>query len=153
MNKLLIALLIFGAGGFLIYLVGGNTNSLPENLRDGTHYENVEEALKEDGKGKFYGSCNAISTASNCIDYVGSMWGTNDMAELNCENVGIFSKKNTCPYSEYGGCQTTGGSVMEIIAWVYPEGPGDYNDESVPYAREVCNRTPMAKWVMPDDLL
>ena len=46
-----------------------------------------------------------------------------------------------------------GGSVMESIAWVYREGPGDYTEESVPYAVMSCNSLPNAKWVTPDSLL
>lgn len=152
MNKLLIALLVLGVGAFMIYLFGGNTDLLPENLDNNTGIETIEEAIKEEGKRTVYGSCNAISTSSNCIDYVGSFWKDNNMAELNCKGAGTFSK-NTCPYSEFGGCQTSPGTIMEIIAWVYKEGPGEYNDESVPYARATCNELPTANWTMPDDLL
>lgn len=74
------------------------------------------------------------------------------MAELNCEGAGTFSK-NTCPYSDYGGCQSGGGTVMESIAWVYKEGNGGYDGESIVYAQAACNSVPNGKWVMPDDFL
>lgn len=152
MKKLLIVLLVLGTGALLVFLLEGKTEQLPAEFQDDTDFEVVEKALQEDGKRKVYGSCNAISTASNCIDYVGSIWSENNMAELNCKEVGVFSK-NACPYSDFGGCQTSGGSVMEMVAWVYPEGPGEYDTESVKYASAACNAVPLGKWVMPDDFL
>lgn len=149
MNKLLIAVLILGVGGLAVYLLAGNTSLLPKNLQSDVSYEEAKEAIKEDGKRTIYGSCNAIDKASNCIDYVGSIWGDNNMAELNCEGVGIFSK-NTCPYSEYGGCQSGFGTVMETIAWAYKEGGGGYDDESIIYARKACDAIPSANWTMPE---
>lgn len=156
MQKLLIALLVFGTGAFIVFLLEGNTGGLPAEIQtemeDSPDFETIQEALKEEGKRKVYGSCNAIPSTSNCVDYVGSMWGDNQMAELNCKDVGTFSK-DACPYSDFGGCQTTGGSVMEMIAWVYAEGDGGYDAESVPYAQKACDALPQAKWVVPADLL
>jgi len=151
MQKFLVVLLVLGVGALTVYLLKGKTEQLPENLQDDTSIETIEEALKEDGKRTVYGSCNAIATASNCIDYVGSIWAENNMAELNCEGAGVFSK-NTCPYSEFGGCQTSAGTIMEIVAWTYREGPGGYDEESLPYAKGACDANPVANWTMPDDV-
>ncbi len=63
----------------------------------------------------------------------------------------VLVKNN--PYSQFGGCQMTGGSVMESIAWVYSEGSGGYTEESVSYAISACNSLPNGKWVVPEDLL
>lgn len=156
MRQFLIALLVLGTGALIVFLLEGNTENLPPEMQmevqDSPDFETIQEALKEKGKRTVYGSCNAIASASNCIDYVGSMWADNNMAELNCNGAGAFSK-NACPYSDFGGCQTTGGSVMEMIAWTYAEGDGGYDAESLPYAQATCNALPQAKWVMPEDLL
>jgi hypothetical protein len=80
------------------------------------------------------------------------MWKDNNSAELNCGEGRNFST-NACPYSEFGGCQMNGGSVMESIAWVYEEGPGEYTSESVQYAAMSCNSLPNAKWITPESLL
>jgi hypothetical protein len=42
---------------------------------------------------------------------------------------------------------------METVIWAYREGPGEYNEESVPYAAAACNANPMAEWIMPEALL
>lgn len=147
-------ILVLGAGALLYYFLSGNTNLLPPGaeIDENVDAELVEEGLKETGKRTVYGSCNDIPNSSNCIDYIGSMWKDNNSAELNCGEGRNFSK-NACPYSEFGGCQMNGGSVMESIAWVYEEGPGEYTQESVQYAAASCNSMPNAKWVTPDELL
>ena len=158
MNKVLVVVLVFGAAGLVYYLIGGGmrkditSGTIGNDIIEEVDTDLVEEGLKETGKRTVYGSCNAISTSSNCIDYVGSMWKDNDMGKLNCSDVGVFSE-NACPYSSFGGCQTGGGSVMEMIAWVYPEGPGGYTEESVVYAGMACNSAPNGRWVTPDELL
>ena len=155
MYKVLIAILIFGAAGLTFYLVGGNKSIIPfeENIiTEDVDVDLVRKALEETGKRTVYGSCNAIEDSSNCIDYVGSMWKDNDMGKLNCSDVGIFSE-NACPYSKFGGCQMNGESVMEMISWVYEEGPGGYNEESVIYSRMSCEALPNARWVTPEQLL
>ena len=152
MNKIIIAILVLGVAGIAIYFLFGRGDRLPEGFQGDITAEEVEQALQDENPRTVHGSCNAIATASNCIDYVGSMWGDNNMAELNCEGAGTFSK-NTCPYPEFGGCQIAGGTVMETIAWVYKEGPGEYTEESVPYARGACDANPVSNWVMPDDFL
>lgn len=154
MNKVLIVILVLGAGALLYYFLAGNTSFLPPDVEvdENADMELVEEGLKETGKRTVYGSCNDIPNSSNCIDYVGSMWKDNNSAELNCGEGRTFST-NACPYSEFGGCQMNGGSVMESIAWVYKEGPGEYTSESVQYAAAACNSMPNAKWVTPEELL
>lgn len=154
MNKVLIVILVLGAGALLYYFIAGNTGILPSGVEvdENVDMEMVEEGLKETGKRTVYGSCNDIANSSNCIDYVGSMWKDNDSAKLNCGEGRNFST-NSCPYSEFGGCQMNDGSVMESIAWVYEEGPGEYTAESVQYAAMACNNLPNAKWVTPEDLL
>jgi len=153
MNKVLIVILVLGAAGLVYYLVGGDRGiPFETDTAQEVDTEAVREALQETGKRTVYGSCNDIAESSTCVDYVGSMWNDNNMAELNCEGVGAFSK-NTCPYSDFGGCQTNGGTVMEIIAWAYKEGSGGYTDESVVYASMSCNSLPNAQWVTPSDLL
>ena len=154
MNKILIAILIFGAAGLAYYFIGGSKNDLPFEVGvvEEADVELIEQALKETNKRTVYASCNAIASSSNCIDYIGSMWRDNDMARLNCSEVGTFSE-NACPYSIFGGCQMGSDSVMEMIAWVYEEGPGGYNDESIVYASMACNNLPNSRWVTPEELL
>ena len=154
MKKLLIVILVFGAAGLMYYFLQGNKGNIPfeTDSVEEVDVDLIKEGLKEEGKRTVYGSCNAIETSSNCIDYVGSMWEDNDMGKLNCNDVGIFST-DACPYSVFGGCQMSGDSVMEMIAWVYQEGPGGYNNESVTYATMSCNALPDARWVTPEELL
>jgi hypothetical protein len=154
MNKILIVILIFGAAGLAYYFISGNKEnvSFDAEIIEEVDIDQVEEGLKETGQRTVYGSCNAITDSSSCIDYVGSIWNDNDMGKLNCSDVGIFSK-NACPYSEFGGCQTSGGSIMEMIIWAYEEGLGGYDEESVSYARMSCNSLPNARWVTPEELL
>jgi len=154
MNKVLIAILVLGAAGLAYYFIAGDRGDVPfeTDTIEEVDVDLAREALKETGPRTVYGSCNAIEDSSNCIDYVGSMWKDKDMAELNCSDIGILSK-DACPYSELGGCQMGGGSVMEMIAWVYQEGPGGYNEESVVYASMACNNAPDGRWVNPQDLI
>lgn len=154
MNKVLTVILVLGVGALLYYFIAGRTDVLPPGVEidESTDIEQVEEGLKETGKRRVYGSCNDIGNSSNCIDYIGSMWNENDSAKLNCGEGRTFST-NACPYSNFGGCQMSGGSVMELIAWVYEEGPGEYTVESVQYAAMACNSMPNAKWVTPESLL
>jgi hypothetical protein len=153
MSKILLAILIFGAAGFALFFFG-RSDELPEDFQpeEDVSYEEIEQALKEDGKRTVIGSCNIIAAKSSCVDYIGSMWGDANMAELNCGEEGSFSN-NACPYAEFGGCQTSGGTVMEMVIWAYREGPGGYDEESVPYARAACDANPQAQWILPDDQL
>lgn len=155
MKKVLIVILVIGAAGLAYYLIGGDKETVPSelvNATEETDVDQVQKALEETGARTVYGSCNAIAGASTCMDYVGSMWNDDNSAELHCSGAGVFSK-DACPYSEFGGCQMDGGSVMEKIAWVYEEGPGGYNEESVAYSSMSCNSLPQGSWVTPDELL
>ena len=150
MNKVLIVILVLGAGALLYYFLAGNTNLIPGvEIDENVDMELAGEGLKETGKRTVYGSCNDIPNSSNCIDYVGSMWKDNNSAELNCGEDRNFST-NACPYSEFGGCQMNSGLVMELIAWVYEEGPGEYTSESVQHAAAACNSMPNSKWITPE---
>ncbi len=155
MNKVLVALLVFGAAAVIYFFMGGNTEGLPEDMQieDGVSQEEIAEALKETGKRRVRASCNAIAEKSSCVDYIGSFWDDENLAELNCDGVGAYSESVTCPYSEFGGCRTGKGTVTEIVIWAYREGPGEYNEESVPYAAAACNANPMADWILPEALL
>jgi len=154
MNKILVVLLVLGAGALVYFLLGGNTSDIPDGLIDSdASVEEVEQALQDSGKRKVRASCNAIAEKSSCVDYIGSMWEDEQIAALNCQGVGTYSEKVTCPYSEFGGCRTGAGTVMETVIWAYREGPGEYNEESVPYAAAACNANPVAEWIMPEALL
>lgn len=154
MKKVLLVILVLGAGALLYYFLGGKLDFLipGTEIDDEIDYGLVEESLRETGMRTVYGSCNDIPNSSNCIDYIGSMWEDYDSAKLNCGEGRNFSS-NACPYSEFGGCQMNGGSVMESIAWVYEEGPGEYNSESIQYAIASCNSMTNAQWVTPESLL
>ena len=154
MNKVLIIILVLGTGALLYYLFRDDISTLLPgvDIDENADVELVEEGLKETEKRTVYGSCDDIPNSSNCIDYVGSMWSDSDSAELNCGEGRNFST-NACPYSEFGGCQMNGGTVMESIAWVYSEGAGGYTSESVTYAISACNSVPNGNWVTPDSLL
>lgn len=154
MSKLLAVILIFGAGALVYFWLGGSTEGVPEGLvDDDVSIEDVEQALQDDGPRKFRASCNAIAEKSSCVDYIGSMWDDEDLAAHNCRGVGTYSEEVTCPYAEFGGCRTGAGTVTEMVIWAYREGPGGYDEESVPYAAAACNANPMAQWIMPEALL
>ena len=153
MNKVLVVILVLGAGALVYFLLAGNDDDLPESLQvENVTYDEVVEAFEDTGKQTVHGSCNAVAKGSNCIDYVGSVWSDNDMAQLNCEGGGVYSE-NTCPYSDFGGCQISGGSTMEIVAWTYREGGGGYDEESLPHVKRACDANPMGKWVSSDEQL
>jgi hypothetical protein len=155
MSKFSLVSVLFIVG--LLVLVGcgrqggevTNINDDAVNLNEETINETVDaynelmEDVAQTNDGKVKASCNVIAASSNCIDYVGSYWANTDYAKLNCEGTGDVAErtfsKNGCPYSEYGGCKTGVGTIMELIAWVYPEGGGEYNAENIQYAAGACN--------------
>jgi len=113
--------------------------------------QDVKPLIEEiDEKYRIRGSCNAIADKSSCVDFVGSIF-TEERMRLSCESVGTFSK-NTCPYSELGGCQATPGTLSESIVWSYDYGGQPISKEEAVYQAMACNSLPMGKWVMPDDL-
>ncbi len=117
-----------------------------EALIEDASFEDVERALEEDGVRTVYGSCNAIAEASSCIDYVGSVWSEYDSGLLNCSDSGTFSEE-PCPQPSLGGCQTSGGTVIEMVVWMYKEGGGGIDEESIQYAQMACDANPMGNWI------
>ena len=154
MNKVLLIILVLGLSALLLYFLREKIDFLSPDMEidENIDIESIDEQLKETGNATVYGSCKDIANSSNCIDYIGSMWSENNSAQLNCGEGRNFSN-NACPYSEFGGCQMNGDSVMEFISWVYEEGPGEYTNESDLDAAAACNSMPNAKWVTPESLL
>jgi len=99
-------------------------------------------------------SCNVIGASSSCVDYTGAYWENAEYAKLNCEGMGDVAERvfstNACPYTDYGGCKSGAGTLMEMIIWAYPEGGGGYNDENIQYAAMACNATGVSAWTTPD---
>ena len=147
MNKIFIVLLILGAGALGYFLLGSEPEAGTDVVSDDMETaEQVEKYLQEDTSNSIAGSCNDITESSTCVEYRGSIWGDNDMAKLNCEGAGEFST-NSCPYGAYGGCQTSGGTTLETVAWIYPQGGGGMTEESLPYAIKTCDVNSMAAWI------
>ncbi len=92
------------------------------------------------------GSCNAISEASTCIEYIGSFW-TEEQMKLNCKGSGIFSTK-ACPDDMSGGCNIGTGIASDMITWFYLRGGGEMNEISLKSAKNVCEMTPMSTWLI-----
>ncbi len=150
MNKIIIVLLIIGAGA-LVYLFLADEPGVDKSvITDEVDMEQVEEYLQEDTSNSIFGSCNSIPDSSVCIEYRGSIWGDNNMAALNCEGSGTYST-NGCPYGAFGGCQTGKDSVMDMVAWMYYQGGGEITAESAPYAKAACDANQIANWITQDD--
>ena len=141
---LLIIPLIMGAG------CGKKGEELSqEEIDEGI--EVVEDLLEEvEDEYKVRGSCDTIASASHCLDYIGSFW-TEQQMELNCGAAGTFSK-NTCPYSNNGGCQAGAGTITESVVWSYDYGGQPITGENVKYEAMACDANPLGKWVTPDRL-
>lgn len=118
--------------------------------------EEMGEALgdlleEERESNKVMGSCNSIPSSSICVDYIGSFW-TWEQIQLQCSGGNMVPSKNACPYSDYGGCNTGAGQMIEMVSWFYKEGAGGYNEENKQYAIGVCNATMNAQWTTPEDI-
>lgn len=100
--------------------------------------------LNDTLKSKAKGSCNAISSGSTCVEYIGSLW-TTSQAKLNCSTSGSFSTK-PCPRPALGGCRIGIGSSTEIVTLHYAYG-GDPYTEALPYAIKACNALPASQWI------
>ena len=112
-------------------------------------YDDVVELLEEiDGDSKVKGSCDLIARDSTCIDYIGSFW-TEEQMTWNCLD-GAFSTKQTCPYSNNGGCKTTPGLITETILWSYQTGGKPISAEEAVYQAMACNANPVGEWTMPE---
>ena len=134
------------------FALAGCSGDLPDNQQ--IDYENDVKPLvaENTNPAKVRGSCNAITTGSQCVDYIGSMW-TQQQMELNCKGGGLFSL-NSCPYSDVGGCRTGIGTLAEIVMWSYNSGGDPITPEVEPYTRMACNATASCQWVeKPEDLL
>ena len=137
---------------FILILLGAgcqNNDALPKDLQI-DYEEDVKPLIADNNKSSVRGSCNVISEKSTCLDYRGSMWGENDM-KLNCKDVGIWSK-NSCPYSDIGGCLTGQGTITETVIWHYNKGANAVTPADAVYAAKACNANPAGKWVMPEQV-
>jgi hypothetical protein len=135
-----------------LVLVGcGQNNNLPTQDDIDEGIEVAEDMLQEiEGEYQVRGSCNTINDKSHCLDYIGSFW-TEQQMELNCGAAGTFSK-NTCPYSNNGGCQAGAGTITESVVWSYDYGGQPITGENVKYEAMACDANPLGKWVTPDRL-
>ena len=130
----------------------GQNNQPPTQDEIDETVEAAEELLEEiDETYKVRGSCNLIAKSSSCLDYIGSFW-TEENMKPNCAGAGAWSK-NTCPYSDRGGCQTGGGTVMEAVVWSYGHGGQPISIEEAGYMAGACNAIIMSKWVTPEIFL
>lgn len=124
--------------------------AVPDGLQ--VDYEEVEELIEESPGEKYQvrGSCNTINDKSACMDYIGSFW-TEEQMKLNCGSEGTWSK-NTCPYSEVGGCRLGAGTMAETVIWNFKHGGQPFPMEALPSAQKVCNVSPGSSWVTSEDL-
>lgn len=113
--------------------------------------EDVKPLIEETTGHKVRGSCNIISSASHCQDYMGSLW-TEDQMKLNCGGAGVFSLDG-CPYSENGGCLTGRDTIAEAVIWSYPYGGQPISGEDLYYESQACDILEVAEWVTPESLL
>ena len=105
--------------------------------------ENLEENKKNGSAAK--GSCDAISQAATCIDYIGSMW-TIDQMKNNCNSSGTFSTK-PCPSGKAGGCNVGTGLQSDMVTWFYTNGVNGVTADSIKYMQAACNANPLGRWV------
>ena len=123
----------------------GSGEELPPIAEDeATGPGSGEEREPDQYEKKALGSCNIISTASTCAEYIGSFWKAKD-AEMNCGYEGAYSE-NPCPRPTMGGCQIKVATEFELITWHYTEGPAGFNAEVIPYASSACEATG-SNWV------
>lgn len=114
-------------------------------------YEEVKDLIEEaKPSNNVRGSCNVIAESSTCLDYIGSIW-TEEQMKLNCQGSGTFSK-NTCPYTEVGGCRTAGDTVAETVIWSYNYGGQPITPENEQYLAGACNALAPGQWVTPDQV-
>jgi len=132
----------------MLILTGAGCSELPKDQQ--MDYDQDVKPLIEEKGGKVRGSCNFIEGQSICVDFIGSIF-TEDRMRLSCSE-GKFSF-DSCPYSELGGCQATGGTVSESIAWSYDYGGQPISTEEAGYQAKACNALSAGRWVKPEDLL
>jgi len=134
----------------LILIGGGCTNDMPTNQQI-DYEEDIKPLIEENTGHKVRGSCNMISSASHCEDYIGSIW-TEQQMQLNCNGVGTFSLDG-CPYSDNGGCMSGRDTITENIMWSYPYGGQPITGEELRYESMACDALEVAEWVTPESLL
>ena len=136
--------------GIFIFLplLGVGCNNVPKNQQ--VDYKEVKDIIKESDstKKKVQGSCDQIAKASHCVDFVGSVY-TEERMKLSCSE-GKFSK-NTCSYSNNGGCRSMEGTISESIIWSYDYGGNPMKGEELQYEIKACNSLSIAKWITPED--
>ena len=136
----------------IIMLLGGGCGQGVPEAEEIDYEDDIQPLIEEiDEDYKVRGSCNVIAEKSHCADYIGSFWDQVGQKELNCQGVGVYSD-NTCPYSELGGCQSTPGTMTEMIVWSYSYGGQPMSEEEAGYAAGACNALGVSKWVTPDQV-
>ena len=132
-------------------LLGGACAGVPDEQQI-DYEEDVKPLIEElDGEYKVRGSCNVIGSKSTCVDYIGSFWDQPNQKELNCQGAGVYSD-NTCPYTEVGGCQSSPGTMVEVVIWHYDHGGEPFGPEEAKYAAMACNALPVSQWTTPDQI-
>lgn len=151
MNKyLFITLVILGVGavGFL-FMRTGNTPSEPviDTYVVEEELDTMEDFIQEEDTTKGTArSCNAANTEGVCIELTGSIYEDINMAQMACDENGVYEAK-PCPPSPFGGCKTGGGTNMEMISYMYPNAENEMDKESIGYAEMACESNPMGEWV------
>lgn len=119
----------------------------------GMTQDEVFDLTEETGStNRVRGSCDAIAAKSTCIDYFGSFW-TEQQMRLNCTGPGVAFSLNACPHTELGGCNTGAGTITDAVLWHYGRGAQAFSVQDAADAERVCNQTPLARWVKPEDKL
>jgi len=133
-----------------LIFMGGGCDESPKDKQ--INYEtDVKPLIETTESRKVRGSCNVISAKSSCVDFVGSVFDEQKM-KLSCAE-GVYSK-DSCPYSELGGCQAGANTVAESIIWAYEKNGGEpITAEEAVYMQMACDALPTNKWVKPMDLL
>lgn len=135
---------------FSLFIFGFGCSEMPSNQQV-DYEEDIKPLIEENTGHKVRGSCNAIASASHCVDYIGSIW-TEQQMPLNCNGVGVFSL-DACPYSDNGGCMSSRDTVTESIIWSYPYGGQPITGEELRYESMACDALEVAEWVTPESLL
>lgn len=132
-----------------LILIGAGCQT--EEEEDISYEDDVYPLIEEiDSSSIVRGSCNVIDASSTCIDYIGSIW-TDEQMELNCGGVGTFSK-NTCPYTELGGCRNTPQTISDDVIWFYSYGGEAFSVEDAYYAQMACDALEISQWTTPEQL-
>ena len=142
-------ILLFTVFSVLLTMGSGCSGDMPEDQRV-DYEEDIKPIIETTTKPKVRGSCNVIDSKSTCIDFVGEVF-TEERMRLSCVE-GKFSL-DACPYSDLGGCQATGRTITESIAWSYDYGGAPITAEEAGYQAKACNALGAGRWVTPASLL